>query len=245
MLQAMHLPANLGRRWSGVQISPPRPTLSTSCSLKRAILALLVVAPLLQVCGCKGSPTAPTMAQEPAQAPRQGAPAGLLPSSFDAAAVASSLPGVDPEYVRLLVYTTVTNTAAPGQPRELQRWPAGVPMRHCAGAGVPEDVVEAAAALVAGLTGIPRAEAGPCTVEWAIDGTISGTGVTETLSPGHVRLVFHNEGGLRYGALHELGHVLGLGHSPRPSDLMYYLGRADALTMSGDEAAVLRLMYGH
>jgi hypothetical protein len=183
------------------------------------------------------------MAQEPAQPPPQAPRAAALPPTFDAATVATALPGVDVEYVRLLVYTTVTNTADPGLPRPLQLWPAGVPMRHCAGAGVPPEVLEAAAGLVAGVTGIPRAETGPCTVDWLIDGTISGTGFAETLSPGHVRLVFHNEGALRYGALHELGHVLGLGHSPRPSDLMYYLGRGDELTMSGDEAAVLRVMY--
>jgi hypothetical protein len=183
------------------------------------------------------------MPGQPAQALPQAPRAAALPPTFDAAAVAAALPGVDVEYVRLLVYTTVTNTEAPGAPRPLQRWPADMPMHHCLAAGVPQDAIDAAAAIVGELTGIRRAESGPCSIEWLIDPSMYGSGYAETLSPGHVRLVFHNEGSLRYGALHELGHVVGLGHSPRRGDLMYYLGGPGELAMSSDERAVLALMY--
>lgn len=184
------------------------------------------------------------MAQEPAQVPPQAPRTAALPPTFDAAAVAAALPGVDPEYVRLLVYTTVTNTEAPGAPRPLQRWPAGVPMRHCLGDGVPQDAVDSAAGVVGDLTGIQRSEAGPCSIDWVIDPSMYGSGFAETVAPGHARLVFHTVEALRYAALHELAHVVGLGHSPRRGDLMYYVGGPGELAMSSDEQLVLRRMYG-
>lgn len=209
-----------------------------------AVRVLVACAVLITVaCGSNPAGSTDVRVPETAGQVRAASEAGL-PANFDAAAVALALPGIDPEYVRVLVYSTVTNTAETGLARPLQRWPAGVPMRHCIGEGVPQDAVEGPASIIAQTTGIPRVETGACSVEWAVDSTISGSGYAETLSPGHVRLVFHNEGSLRYGALHELGHVVGLGHSPHRSDLMYYLGLSDALAISADEQAVLRAMYG-
>jgi hypothetical protein len=244
MAQDRRTGEDLGRRWSRVQISPPRPIPSVTYRRIAARIAAVGVAAALLGCGAGGHETGPTAVPAPAQAaPAAPSRTSALPAVYDREAVLRAAPGLDPDYLRVLVYSVVTNTAEPGPDRPLQLWPAGVAMRHCVGAGVPQDVVEAAAATVAALTGIPRATSGPCSVEWIIDETITGSGYSEVVAPGHVRLVFHNAKTPAWSGLHELGHAAGLGHSPRRSDLMYYQG-GGADGFSGDEATALRLIYG-
>lgn len=170
-------------------------------------------------------------------------PASSLPAAFDAATVAR-LTALDPEYVHQLVY----RAANEGTEHPLERWAPGSSIHYCAGPGVPLDVVDEVAAFVARETGLSRTDAGPCTVEWVIDGSIYGAGYTEKRAAGGwlvgARLVFHNEGSLRFCAGHEMLHAVGLGHSLRLSDLMAAHDGPGGINASEDELAVLRLVYG-
>lgn len=61
------------------------------------------------------------------------------------------------------------------------------------------------------------------------------------------RLVFRAERDMRNpgNLLHEMGHGLGLQHSPRLSDLMFPSEARASIVFSADERVLLTMMYGH
>lgn len=168
--------------------------------------------------------------------------AGPSPVAPPAATVAAPpFGGLDPAYVRTLA---VVNMA--GQPK---RWEGG-PMHHCFADDVDRPTLERVADRMATVSGIPRTEAGPCSVEWVVEAqgpdtkAISRLGGTETAIYG-ARVMFATGPASRsYAtALHEGGHVLGLNHSPRTEDLMVAAG-GTAADFTAGELAVLAWIYG-
>ena len=216
----------LGRRWSPVQIRPPRPTFSVSCRRSVGIVAFAGLASLLQI-GCSGgSLTGPSPV---AVATPQAAP---TPPSFPA--------GVDPAYVR-----TIAIVSASGIPKH---WEGG-PFHHCFNSKVDQPQITEAIAMMSAVSGIPQTDEGPCNVQWTVDDQAvaeaglagfaelhgSDTAIT------YARVALHHN--FQWVSLHEAGHVLGLNHSPRPGDLMH--PRSGSSTkLSGDERAVLAWIYG-
>lgn len=155
------------------------------------------------------------------------------------------------EYVGALVY----NEWVP-QGR-LSRWQSGFVVADVEGASAEVAAAAAEAAHASGLS-VTVAASGAVRIEVDPNDPYlpAGTGaVTYNTFRGNVvtgsRIVFksfdHITGrGRRYDnlLLHELGHVLGLGHSSERTDVMYVENdRADEVRFSDRERVTLRLMY--
>lgn len=181
------------------------------------------------------APPAGTLAASPAPTPG-------LPALFDRGAIAAL--GLDPDYVRRLVYVIVNDDGSETV-HALERW-AG-PLVFCVEGGVDRDLVARVADEVHRVTGLPASmgDVG-CNVRWtgSPGRGHQATGrevVSGTILSAHVYCYLGSPLGMRE-ALHEAGHVIGLGHSPRPYDLMNAGPRVD--DFSADELAVLAWMYG-
>jgi hypothetical protein len=192
------------------------------------LVLLLLAGALAALAGCGGSPSGPS----PVAAPS--------PAAVSAAAAATPRPV--PAWIEPALVGTLLQVDADGFPK---RWEGG-PFHHCFKVAAPEaEWAEAAAARMTELSGIGRTEEGPCNVEWISDET---PGHTYTNSHGTARAIVFASVYIRAGksaaiVLHEAGHVLGLGHSPRTDDLMN--SNVDKQRdFSPEELAVLAWIYG-
>jgi hypothetical protein len=200
----------------------------------------------LAAAGCGGGvagPTAPELVASPA------AQAIAWPASLD------------PAWVHALVYMDDAGNEHP-----LRRWAPGAVMTHCFGGMRPDvrETAERAAAQMTALAGATRGtgacdfarsdQPDPGFVFWLMVpevggspgqdmlyadtyGRAAGDGVTIV---GAV-LRFRNNASVGFGAVHESGHALGLGHSPRRGDCMARSSGSENFTP--DERLVLATMY--
>lgn len=185
----------------------------------------LVLLPLLLI-GCGAAPMAGPSPVAP--------PAGTMAAAFPA--------GLDPAYVRTIAFVDET-----GRPK---RWEGG-PFHHCFGEGVDVAAVERITARMTALSGIQRTESGPCNVEWVVESQGTDTAAIATLSGTataiyHARIRFATDRASRLfsAAMHEGGHVIGLGHSSRMGDLMHPTRTGPEQDFTPDELSVLAWMYG-
>jgi predicted Zn-dependent protease len=93
------------------------------------------------------------------------------------------------------------------------------------------------------MSGVPRTETGACNVRWVLDEEVGHTyaqmaGTSRAIVSATVHL---HVGDLDGDALHEAGHVLGLGHSSNPFHLMAETPRVSDFTP--EELAVLAWIY--
>lgn len=174
---------------------------------------------LMAVLGLVGCGSTPGVGPSPVTVPSPGPVTVVGPPALPT--------DVDPGYLRALVPFDVD-----GYPRQWE----GEGFSHCGA------VDEALADELSRISGRPRRE-GPCNVEWV---RLSGAGHPTTVLHGTARVIvyahvtLYDDGDVRI-ARHELGHVLGLNHSPRREDLM--APTPEAQGFSPDELRVLRWLY--
>jgi hypothetical protein len=154
---------------------------------------------------------------------------------------------VDEDFVRRLVYTSATTQA--GQP--LERWDKST---LTVGSLAPQRFLDDVNALGLGFR-LEKAGAGVRPeIDVRIDpgdpvftGQVVGVTRGTRFAGGptiEVSIVMRESRWLETRVmLHELGHALGLGHSPRTNDLMASGGSAGAFT--ADERGLLTMMYRH
>jgi hypothetical protein len=149
-------------------------------------------------------------------------------------------------YVRALVYSE----SSPGQ--RLTRWTRAFTVKPFAGreSDIAGAVAEAGAIAGLALTSSATGEVAIDVDPEALDAVHHPKALAATWRwfNGSVtsgcRIVFRREGWFTRGILlHELGHCLGLGHSPDSSDLMYAVDRRAVESFSAREQVTLRMMY--
>lgn len=226
---------SLGRRWSPVQIRPPRPYVSSSYGRMIGTIGAAGVASLLLV-ACGSGPVA-------GPSPAADAPS---PAAVMAPASPRPLPaGLDPARVRELVFLDAAGTP--------KRWEGGA-FRHCFEPSIPaaaRPMLEDVAARMSDLARVPRAAAGQCNVTWkvAADPYVEVPVGSANANLGNEASITRAVITFRFGdfvtgnALHEAGHVLGLLHTQRPGDLMYHGTGTRGPDFSADELAVLAWIY--
>ena len=149
-------------------------------------------------------------------------------------------PAPDPAYIHELVY----GEYAPAG--RMTRWT--LPYFSSCGLDGPE--ITDALALMTEATGLPHRPEMPCNVEWVLDPAVVPAGaraVTLRTWFGYgifdVRVAFRHSDAIVTSARHEAGHVLGLNHSPRDTDLMR--PNPTVTSFSADERVQLTMMYRH
>jgi hypothetical protein len=152
----------------------------------------------------------------------------------------------DEAYVRALVYTEFS----PGH--LLARWArTSFTVRALPGR---EDETASVVAAAAAASGLALTTSATGEVEFVVDPDALNTTSSTALAASHrtfngstitgCRIFVRREGWMTPGImLHELGHCLGLGHSPDSRDLMYAYEQRGADSFSARELVVLRLMY--
>ena len=151
----------------------------------------------------------------------------------------------DEEYVRAVVYG---NT-----PVQLYRW-----TRTSLTVQAPPELIRSASAALAEIheaTGISASFATSGDVVMVIDpndplfteNPRSSAFTNAKASAGgtimSARIAFRSLGAADNAILHELGHAIGLSHSPRRDDVMWGFSDREAFSLSERERVVLRMMY--
>ncbi len=90
---------------------------------------------------------------------------------------------------------------------------------------------------------VERQALGHCYFNWDSSGRLYGAEVSIGLTDGRIHKQYDNETEVYHTILHEIGHALGLGHSPYKGDIMYTPHQYGNATLSPNDKYSIQWLY--
>lgn len=90
---------------------------------------------------------------------------------------------------------------------------------------------------------VERQALGQCYFNWDAQGRLYGAEVSIGLTDGRIHKQYDNEIEVYHTILHEIGHALGLGHSPYKQDIMYTPHQYGIASLSANDKYSIQWLY--
>lgn len=90
---------------------------------------------------------------------------------------------------------------------------------------------------------VDRTALGHCTFNWDPQGRLYGAEVSIGLTDGRIHKAYDNDIEVYHTILHEVGHAIGLGHSPYKEDIMYTPHQYGNATLSNNDKYSIQWLY--
>ena len=90
---------------------------------------------------------------------------------------------------------------------------------------------------------VDRQALGHCYFNWDTQGRLYGAEVSIGLTDGKIHKQYDNDTEVYHTILHEIGHALGLGHSPYKQDIMYTPHQYGNATLSANDKYSIKWLY--
>jgi len=90
---------------------------------------------------------------------------------------------------------------------------------------------------------VDRKALGHCYFNWDAQGRLYGAEVSIGLTDGKIHKQYDNDIEVYHTILHEIGHALGLGHSPYPQDIMYTPHQYGNASLSANDKYSIQWLY--
>lgn len=90
---------------------------------------------------------------------------------------------------------------------------------------------------------VERSALGRCNFTWDAQGRLYGAEVSIGLTDGKIHKAYDNDVEVYHTILHEVGHAIGLGHSPYKGDIMYTPHQYGNATLSSNDKHSIQWLY--